>query len=70
MIHFFRKLVEKIGLGGNETLRERIDPTIAVVSRFFGFPSSKGKSGDKGERFASSDSISFPPLRLPNHRIF
>jgi hypothetical protein len=43
LIHFFLILVEKIGLGGNETLRGRIDPMIAVVLRFFGFPSPKVK---------------------------
>nr|WP_261769236.1 hypothetical protein [Paenibacillus xylanexedens] len=39
--------MKKIGLGGNETLRGRIDSTIAVVFGFFGFPSPKGKSDVK-----------------------
>ncbi|MDM5278112.1 hypothetical protein QUF95_11995 [Paenibacillus silvae] len=59
-----------LDVGAEHPFRSRIVLSIAVVSPFLKLPFKRLKWKDKGERFASSESISFPPLRLHQHSNF
>ncbi|PZT52756.1 hypothetical protein DN757_25730 [Paenibacillus silvae] len=59
-----------LNIGAEHPFRSRIVLSTAVVSPFLKLLFKRLKWRDKGERFASSESISFPPLRLHQHSNF